>query len=102
MNPISKMMMNIMKLNKIPNIPKKNEYNKFSKLLFSTCLFYFMFNSNVNFLISAASYHSKYLNCLTAKIREKFRQELFTGVFSLPHPAKAYKGGEDSYLVENE
>lgn len=46
MNPFNKMMINFMKLNKIPYLPKKNDYKTFSKLLFSTCLFYFMFNSN--------------------------------------------------------
>jgi hypothetical protein len=41
------------------------------------------------------------MNCLSSNIREKFKQEAFTGVFSLPHPAKAYKGGEDSFLIES-
>jgi hypothetical protein len=33
------------------------------------------------------------------KIREKFKQESYAGVFSVPHPDKAYKGGEDSYII---
>jgi hypothetical protein len=38
------------------------------------------------------------LNCLN-RIKERFKQESYTGVFSLPHPAKAFKGGEDSFLI---
>jgi len=50
MNPISKMMMSFMK-QKIPYAYKNNDFKAYTKLLFSTYLFYFMFNSkklNIN------------------------------------------------------
>lgn len=47
MNSISKMMMNFMKY-KLPFVPKKDHIKTYSKVLFSTYLFYFMFNSKKN------------------------------------------------------
>lgn len=44
MNPISKIMMNFMKQT-IPMANKKNDFRTYTKVLFSTYLFYFMFNS---------------------------------------------------------
>ncbi len=48
MNPISKIMVNFMK-QKLPFSYGKSDNAKFTKVLFSTCLFYFMFNSK-NFI----------------------------------------------------
>ena len=44
MNPVSNILMNFMK-QKLSIIPVKNDFKFYSKVLFSTYLFYFMFNS---------------------------------------------------------
>lgn len=49
MNPINKMMMTFIK-QKIPIAPKKSDFRTYTKVLFSTYLFYFMFNSKIYYL----------------------------------------------------
>jgi hypothetical protein len=99
MNPMKKMDL-IMKEKLIIN-PIKTLYKSLNRSVFSTYFFEYLFKNYYNFLKKSENLNSKFLNCLSSNFRGKFKQEAFTGVFSLPHPAKLYKGGEDSFLIQS-